>query len=255
MTDILAKLLIICGTPKCIDTSKVLLIGDLLSTVSSHFFWLEKTSIFIKWMLFYNACLDFTDSECSIYQKKSTFCESDGIISNYLENLEHDDPSNFALKYYYDKVEIETYLETEKIEHLTPRLKSLIKTLISNQFINTRELIKLLKDITSARSDRIKVKVEKDHNIGQSINLPRLFSLLGRETVDKKGQNISESELKKSKLLEELIVADPIITRLTGFTNLIASINKVADDEFYDNPDTRTNEEELRQIWDIFTKF
>merc|ERR1712157_706547 len=189
-----------------------------------------------------------------------------------------------------NKVPIEKYLKKQKSEHLAPRLKSLIKTLITEQnYSNTEGLISLLEDIISIRTKKIKSKVEKNQssgsNIGQSINLPRLFSLLGNkntglEKSEQKDERKSEKKVEDPKvnLIEELIIAEPIITRLRGFINLLSSmvkekrripgadsdaaqvvIDKAQDRnaEFYDNPESRpkNDEQELNQIWEIFARF
>merc|ERR1712157_378217 len=185
-----------------------------------------------------------------------------------------------------NKVSIEKYLKKQKSEHLAPRLKSLIKTLITEQnYSNTEGLISLLEDIISIRTMKIKSKVEKNQssgsNIGQSINLPRLFSLLGnKNSGSEKDEQKDEKKVEdpKENLIEELIIAEPIITRLRGFINLLSSmvkekrriagadsdaaqvvIDKAQDRnaEFYDNPESRpkNDEQELNQIWEIFARF
>lgn len=238
------------GNPKNLTPSFKFLLPELIPNVSAHYYWLEKSSIFIKWMKFYNSCLlcgEIGKISSIPIKKLEDFTSSDNIIKGYLDSVSELNSENIGLKYHYGQVDLIDYLKTETSEKLIFRLGILLKTLIEFEVKKdeileeisievtvsvseskkaekltsrtaggnfTNKLIAILSDIIQYREAKLQEKIESDnHRIMQ--NLPKLFMLLGG-----KNENENQSQ-QKNEVLEAALLADPVISKLKKFYKML----------------------------------
>lgn len=250
ISDILTKLLITCGTPKLVNPAPFYKVQDLMTNVAGHFYWLEKSSIFLKWVIFYDVCLFQVESR-DVLKVKENLSSNDNIIISYLDSLSQSSNSSstnadcylIAIKHYFSKSNLITYLSQEESEKLTynqnKKLTLILKTIIADYkiFINPRTFIENLNTIIEKREKNLR---ETLLNNSSKImhNLPKLFMLLGNGSSG----GVS-GKMQQERMIEESLMNDPVIGKLKNFRDLVVEQEKTGEDKLQPKDKGCTDEE------------